>query len=56
MLARQPLREGEWGMQGRSLAVLLILLAKMKIMRECGIFVVESPADIGETMVNALKK
>ncbi len=30
--------------------------AKMAIMRECGIFVVESPALIGETMVEALKK
>ncbi len=30
--------------------------AKMKIMRECGIHVVESPALIGETMVQALKK
>ncbi|HSZ71380.1 MAG TPA: succinate--CoA ligase subunit alpha [Cytophagaceae bacterium] len=30
--------------------------AKMAIMRECGIFVVESPALIGETMVKALKK
>jgi succinyl-CoA synthetase alpha subunit len=30
--------------------------AKMKILRECGIEVVESPADIGETMVNALKR
>lgn len=30
--------------------------AKMKIMRECGIHVVESPAEIGETMVKALKK
>lgn len=30
--------------------------AKMAIMRECGIFVVESPALIGETMVQALKK
>jgi len=30
--------------------------AKMKIMEECGIHVVESPADIGETMVKALKK
>ena len=29
--------------------------AKMKIMRECGIYVVESPANIGETMVKALK-
>jgi succinyl-CoA synthetase alpha subunit len=29
--------------------------AKMKIMGECGIHVVESPADIGITMVNALK-
>lgn len=29
--------------------------AKMKIMRECGIHVVESPALIGETMVRALK-
>jgi succinyl-CoA synthetase alpha subunit len=30
--------------------------AKMKIMRECGIHVVESPADIAKTMVDALKK
>jgi succinyl-CoA synthetase alpha subunit len=30
--------------------------AKMKIMRECGIEVVDSPANIGETMVKALKK
>jgi len=29
--------------------------AKMKIMNECGIHVVESPADIGETMINVLK-
>src|SRR5690606_15980466 len=29
--------------------------AKMKIMRECGLHVVESPANIGETMVQALK-
>jgi len=29
--------------------------AKMKIMQECGIHVVESPADIGETMIKALK-
>ena len=29
--------------------------AKMKIMRECGIHVVESPANIGETMLQALK-
>ncbi len=29
--------------------------AKMEIMRECGIHVVESPATIGETMVKALK-
>lgn len=29
--------------------------AKMKIMRECGIHVVESPADIGKTMAEALK-
>lgn len=29
--------------------------AKMKIMAECGIHVVESPADIGETMIQALK-
>lgn len=29
--------------------------AKMAIMRECGIHVVESPATIGETMVKALK-
>lgn len=30
--------------------------AKMKIMRECGIHVVESPAEIGETMAQILKK
>ncbi|MEO1434834.1 MAG: succinate--CoA ligase subunit alpha [Bacteroidota bacterium] len=30
--------------------------AKMRIMRECGIHVVESPAQIGITMLNALKK
>jgi succinyl-CoA synthetase alpha subunit len=30
--------------------------AKMEIMRECGIHVVDSPADIGETMVKALRK
>jgi succinyl-CoA synthetase alpha subunit len=30
--------------------------AKMKIMRECGIHVVESPAHIGKTMVAALGK
>lgn len=30
--------------------------AKMAIMRECGIFVADSPADIGATMVKALKK
>jgi len=30
--------------------------AKMKIMRECGIHVVESPADIAKTMVQALKQ
>lgn len=30
--------------------------AKMKIMRECGVTVVESPAVIGETIVNVLKK
>ena len=29
--------------------------AKMKIMRECGIHVVESPAEIGTAMINALK-
>lgn len=29
--------------------------AKMKIMSECGIHVVESPADIGKTMANVLK-
>ncbi len=28
--------------------------AKMKILRECGVFVVESPALIGETMLKAL--
>lgn len=30
--------------------------AKMKIMRECGITVVNSPADIGKTMAGAIKK
>ena len=30
--------------------------AKMKIMKECGIHVVQSPADIGQTMFSALKK
>jgi succinyl-CoA synthetase alpha subunit len=30
--------------------------AKMKIMEECGITVVESPAEIGETMVKVLRK
>jgi succinyl-CoA synthetase alpha subunit len=30
--------------------------AKMKIMRESGIHVVESPANIGETMVDILKR
>jgi succinyl-CoA synthetase alpha subunit len=30
--------------------------AKMKIMKECGIYVAESPADIATTMVEALKK
>jgi succinyl-CoA synthetase alpha subunit len=30
--------------------------AKMKIMNECGISVVDSPADIGKTMAEALKK
>ncbi len=30
--------------------------AKMEIMRECGLHVVESPADLGATMVAALKK
>ncbi len=30
--------------------------AKMRIMKECGIHVVESPADIGETMLKALNK
>lgn len=30
--------------------------AKMKIMRECGIRVVENPADIGQSMAEALKK
>lgn len=28
--------------------------AKMKIMKECGLYVVESPADLGSTMVEAL--
>ena len=30
--------------------------AKMKIMRECGIYVVESPAEIGDEMVKALQE
>ncbi len=30
--------------------------AKMKIMSECGIHVVDSPADIGETMANVVQK
>ena len=30
--------------------------AKMKIMRECGIHVCESPAVIGQTMAKVLKK
>jgi succinyl-CoA synthetase alpha subunit len=30
--------------------------AKMQVMRECGIHVVDSPANIGITMKNALKK
>lgn len=30
--------------------------AKMKILKECGIHVVESPANIGETMLKALEK
>jgi succinyl-CoA synthetase alpha subunit len=30
--------------------------AKMKIMAECGINVVASPADIGKTMAAAMKK
>jgi len=30
--------------------------AKMKIMEECGIHVVASPADIGKTMAEVLKK
>lgn len=30
--------------------------AKMKIMRECGIHVVESPAEIGDTVLRVLKK
>ena len=29
--------------------------AKMRIMKECGLLVVESPADIGETMAQAIK-
>jgi len=29
--------------------------AKMKVMRECGLYVVESPADIAQTMVQVLK-
>ena len=30
--------------------------AKMKIMDECGISVVQSPADIGKTIANVMKK
>jgi succinyl-CoA synthetase alpha subunit len=30
--------------------------AKMEIMRECGIHVVDSPAEIGETMARVLRK
>lgn len=30
--------------------------AKMKIMEECGIYVVQSPADIGKTMAEVIKK
>ena len=30
--------------------------AKMRIMRECGINVVDSPADIGKRMAEAMKK
>ena len=30
--------------------------AKMKIMAECGIHVVDSPADIGKTMAEVVKK
>ena len=30
--------------------------AKMKIMSECGIHVVQSPADIGKTMAEVMKK
>lgn len=30
--------------------------AKMKVMRACGLYVVESPAEIGETMAKALKE
>ena len=30
--------------------------AKMKIMEECGIYVVQSPADIGKTMAQVIKK
>ena len=30
--------------------------AKMQVMRECGIHVVESPAEIGETMLKVLSK
>jgi len=29
--------------------------AKMELMKSCGLFVVQSPADIGTTMVDALK-
>jgi succinyl-CoA synthetase alpha subunit len=31
-------------------------IAKMEIMKECGIHVVQSPAEIGKTMADVLKK
>jgi succinyl-CoA synthetase alpha subunit len=34
----------------------IVKAAKMRIMRECGLHVVESPAEIGETMVKVLAK
>jgi succinyl-CoA synthetase alpha subunit len=37
-------------------AMIIRAAAKMKIMAACGIHVAASPADIGKTMAEALKK
>jgi succinyl-CoA synthetase alpha subunit len=57
LLVKLLLQEEEWDM----LVQLLVAqddtaAAKMKIMRECGIHVVESPAVIGKTMAKVLGK